>query len=276
MKIPPDFTFSQNNLQDFVDCPRRFELRYLENLAWPAIQSEPVLEVERHMLLGEHFHRMVQQHQAGLPAEMISATAIDPALAGWWQGYLTFAPVGLPDSRKIEYTLSAPLGNYRLIAKYDLLAIEPGKKLIIVDWKTNQKKPRRQTLEKRIQSRVYPFLIAEAGRLLNGGVDVSPDLIEMIYWFAAEPQNPEHFLYSTDQYNLDHQFLTELVNEIEAASKSIFPLTSDDRTCRFCKYRSLCERGISAGFMDEVGEEEIIEGERIMDIDFEQISEIPY
>jgi len=71
MKIPDNFAFSQHNLQDYVDCPRRFELRYLKKLAWPAIQSEPVLAIERHMQLGERFHRMVQQHQSGLPADVV-------------------------------------------------------------------------------------------------------------------------------------------------------------------------------------------------------------
>ncbi len=88
MKIPDNFAFSQNNLQDYVDCPRRFELRYLQKLAWPAIQSEPVLAVERHMQLGERFHRMVQQHQSGLAAEMVGMLASEPELAEWWQAYL--------------------------------------------------------------------------------------------------------------------------------------------------------------------------------------------
>mgnify|MGYP007064289961 CR=1 FL=1 len=40
MPLPVDFQFSQNNLQDYLDCARRFELRALRRLAWPAAQSE--------------------------------------------------------------------------------------------------------------------------------------------------------------------------------------------------------------------------------------------
>ena len=45
--LPEGFRFSQSSLQDYVDCRRRFQLRYLQNLAWPALQSEPALENER-------------------------------------------------------------------------------------------------------------------------------------------------------------------------------------------------------------------------------------
>ena len=39
--LPDDFHFSQGSLQDYVDCQRRFQLRYLMKLAWPAVDAEP-------------------------------------------------------------------------------------------------------------------------------------------------------------------------------------------------------------------------------------------
>ena len=47
--LPPGFQFSQRSLQDYVDCRRRFELRYLQNLAWPAVEAEPHLEQEKRL-----------------------------------------------------------------------------------------------------------------------------------------------------------------------------------------------------------------------------------
>ena len=38
--LPPDFHFSQRSLQDYVDCRRRFQLRYLQHLAWPAVEAK--------------------------------------------------------------------------------------------------------------------------------------------------------------------------------------------------------------------------------------------
>ncbi len=206
MILPPDFAFSQKNLQEFIDCPRRFELRYLLKLAWPAVRTEPYLEVERHMILGDRFHRMVQQHLTGLPAGQIEATATEPELLMWWQAYRNNPLPNLPQHRLVEYTLAAPFGKYRLAAKYDLLAVEPGERVVIVDWKTNLKKPHRATLHNRMQTRLYPFLLVLAGKNLNGGVALTPEQVEMVYWFTAEPHNPEYFPYNQAQFDADRDY----------------------------------------------------------------------
>lgn len=274
MKIPDNFAFSQNNLQDYVDCPRRFELRYLKKLAWPAIQSEPVLAVEHHMQLGERFHRMVQQHQSGLPAEVVGILASEPELVEWWQEYLNAAPTSLPEKRLVEYTLAAAFGGFRLVAKYDLLAIAPGERVVIVDWKTSRKKPKRQILADRLQTRLYRFLLVEAGKGINGGQPVTPDQVELIYWFTAESRNPEHFLYSVTLYEKDKNFLKNLIADVVNASETDFPLTSDLKMCRFCNYRSLCNRGETAGEFEEEALDEA--GGPGFDLDFEQIAEIAF
>jgi hypothetical protein len=73
--LPDDFQFSQASLQDYVDCRRRFQLRYLLELAWPAIQAEPAEDQEMHGQQGELFHRLVQQHQLGIPAARLASMA---------------------------------------------------------------------------------------------------------------------------------------------------------------------------------------------------------
>lgn len=274
MKIPDNFAFSQNNLQDYVDCPRRFELRYLKKLAWPAIQSEPVLEMERHMLLGERFHRMLQQHQSGLPIDVVGAQAGEPELVGWWQAYLNAAPQPLPEKRLVEHTLAASFDGFRLVAKYDLLAIAPGEQAVIVDWKTSRKKPKRQMLADRLQTRLYPFLLVEAGKGINEGQPVKPDQIELIYWFTSEPSSPEHFPYSTALYDKDKNFLHNLIADVVNASQTDFQLTSDLKMCRFCNFRSLCDRGEAAGEWEETSLEDA--GGSGFELDFEQIAEIAY
>ncbi len=81
-------TLSQSSLQDYHDCPRRFELRYLQRLAYPAIETEPALENEKHQQEGEYFHRLVQQHLIGIPAEQIGKLANTDNLQRWWENYL--------------------------------------------------------------------------------------------------------------------------------------------------------------------------------------------
>src|SRR5512138_2657043 len=143
-------TLSQSSLQDYLDCPQRFKLRYLDRLSYPAVETEPTLENEKHQQEGEYFHRLVQQYLIGIPAEQIAKFANTPNLQRWWQNFqnskdLTGLREALPKqsegSRDLlglypEATLSAPLGKYRLLAKYDLIALQDGK-VTIYDWKTD-------------------------------------------------------------------------------------------------------------------------------------------
>ena len=64
--LPFGFVFSQSSLQDYNDCPRRFQLRYIEKLHWPAVEMEPALENEHRQQEGQLFHRLVQQHIIGI------------------------------------------------------------------------------------------------------------------------------------------------------------------------------------------------------------------
>ena len=107
-------TLSQSSLQDYVDCPRRFQLRYVERLSYPAIESEPTLENEKHQQEGEYFHRLVQQHLIGIPAEQISTLANTPNLQRWWENFLdSIDLLGFKNLTGLyaEATLSAPLGK---------------------------------------------------------------------------------------------------------------------------------------------------------------------
>ena len=57
----------------------------------------------------------------------------------WWAAYLASPPPDLPGSGSIpSWTLSVPLGAHRLVAKFDLVAIDPGRRAVIVDWKTSR------------------------------------------------------------------------------------------------------------------------------------------
>jgi len=274
MTFPANFQFSQSNLQDYVECARRFELRYLQKLKWPAVETEPIAEREYHMRQGAAFHHLIQQYLMGVPAEAISQTAKENPLREWWERFLRSDILSsLPSQCYPEISLSTPIGSYRLLAKYDLIAIEPGQKAMIVDWKTALKRPKREDLARRMQTLVYPYVLAQAGTQLNGGQPLQPEQIEMIYWFAEEPKRPERFSYDAFQLTQDEQVLDHLIEEI--STRTVFDLTPDERKCRFCVYRSLCRRGVEAGDFEE---KEDLEAESGFDLDFnfDQIAEVEF
>jgi CRISPR/Cas system-associated exonuclease Cas4 (RecB family) len=276
-------TLSQSSLQDYVDCAKRFQLRYLERLSYPAVESEPALENEKHQQEGEYFHRLVQQYLIGIPNEQISKLANTPNLQRWWENFLATpdfrsltslrSALGVPrkdfGSLLPEATLSAPLGNYRLVAKYDLIAIENGK-ATIYDWKTYRKRPRNEWLSARMQTRVYRALLVHAGAHLNNGKPFEPEQIEMVYWFAEFPNEPAQFSYTSAQHKRDWDMLVKLADEINSASS--YPLTDDRTKCSYCPYRSYCDRGVRAG--DAGDAETEMEAEELFDVNFEQIGEI--
>src|SRR5215211_4563132 len=267
-------TLSQSSLQDYMDCAQRFKLRYLDRLSYPAAETEPTLENEKHQQEGEYFHRLVQQHLIGIPAEQIAKFANTPNLQRWWENFQSAKDrIDLTELSGLypEATLSAPLGKHRLLAKYDLIAVRNGK-AIIYDWKTYRKRPRNEWLAARMQTRVYRALLVQAGAHLNNGKPFEPEQIEMIYWFADFPEEPAQFPYTSAQFQRDCDTLLKLSDEV--ASASSYPLTEDRQKCLFCTYRSYCERGVLAG---DIGLAEAeMEAEELFDVNFEQIGEIAF
>jgi CRISPR/Cas system-associated exonuclease Cas4 (RecB family) len=271
-------TLSQSSLQDYVDCPRRFYLRYLQRLSYPAIESEPAVENEKHIQEGEYFHRLAQQYWVGIPAEQISKLANTENLKKWWENFLNDKDLtGLSEADLIgqypEYTLSAPLGDFRLLAKYDLIVTE-NNQATVYDWKTYRKRPRNEWLSARMQTRIYRALLVRAGAHLNNGQPFAPEQIEMVYWFSDFPTDPARFVYTSAQYQRDWDLLLKLADEIKTAST--YPLTDDRTKCLYCPYRSYCERGVRAGDIDQADPSGEMEAEELFDVNFEQIGEIEF
>jgi CRISPR/Cas system-associated exonuclease Cas4 (RecB family) len=277
--LPAGFQFSQASLQDFVDCRRRFQLRYLQDVAWPALNSEPAMENERSLQQGARFHHLVHQSLLGVPVERLSKSIHDDDLERWWGNYLNFTASLVGEGGRCfpEITLTSPLGNYHLLAKYDLIVIKDAGNYAIIDWKTSRRRPRRAWLAERLQTRVYPYLLALAGEGLVSSPALSPEQVEMVYWFAEFPDQPERFTYDQTQSQADHAYLQNLLEELERRSSTgDFPLTNDEKRCALCVYRSLCGRGVRAGSLQameaglEVGEDMEVA------LDFEQVAEIEF
>ncbi len=284
MPLPKDFQFSQGNLQDFVECRRRFYLRYILKLRWPAVQTEPILQSERTMLQGAAFHQKIHQYLLGIQVQQPQGEqAEDGNLALWWQNFLSRAPqlpgIGIKAVHRYpEHTLVGTLEGFRLVAKYDLIATLEDGSVILYDWKTSQKMPRRSWLAARMQTVVYPYLLAIAGQHLVQQQNFRPDQIRMVYWFAAFPDQSEAFAYNQQEFEKSHQQLADLIRLVARLSKSEteqnFPLTDDEKRCAFCVYRSLCNRGVSAG---QAGDEiELDDQLDEVEFSFEQISEIAF
>jgi hypothetical protein len=241
---------------------------------WPDVVTVDPFEFERHTQRGADLHRLAQQHTLGIEPSRLAASIHDEVLAGWWQTFLAHPPEDLPHtSRWAEVVVDAPLAGYRLLAKFDLLAVDPGERAAVVDWKAVLNPPPRSVLAERLQTRVYRYLTVEAGTAYNGGQSVHPEQVEMIYWFAQRGGAVQRFGYDTGQHTADRDELAHMIQEIASRRDASWPLTPDERHCRFCQYRSLCERNVRPGFLNDLYDD--VEPSEV-EIDLEQIAEIEF
>lgn len=292
LELPETFSFSQSSLQAFEDCPRRFWLAYVEQLPWPAVEAAPVQDFEELIRIGSTFHRLVERAEIGLDPDILSQ-GLEPPLDSWFQAYQRDRPAELPnDHIEVERVLSIPFGDtngrYRLDAKYDLIAASTKRDdpVVIVDWKTNRRRPDPVTLRHRLQTICYRYVLVEASVSLPFG-PIQPEQVTMLYWFTAAPQQPIRFQYDSAQHAENgerlHQILAKILN---CTHEDDFPKVLDTeinrkRFCNYCVYRSRCNRGLSAGEIDELDRSDledffVVDTEAVLEFTLDQIEELAF
>jgi hypothetical protein len=298
-RLPETFAFSQSSLQAYADCPRRFWLAYVEQLPWPAVEASPVQEYEARMRQGGLFHRLIERAEIGMDLAHITPGLDDP-LDDWFAKYQRFRPADLPtDVVEIEKVFSIPFGapstidnqpstidnsRFRLAAKYDLIAVEPGRRAIIIDWKTSRRRGDEGSLSRRLQSVVYPYVLVEASKALSWG-PLAPHQVEMRYWFTAAPSRPVVLPYSAEQHVANgerlHALLTQILHGVTERdfSKVADTPANRKRFCAYCIYRSRCDRGAAAGDLDELDDVETffaIDPAEALEFTLEDVAEIEF
>ncbi len=296
MILSQDFDFTQGNLQDYTDCPYRFYLRYIKRVKWPALVVDDAAQFEHRLQAGAHFHRLIQQYLVGIPEPRISAmtdalsarfaaSSTNTDLSNWWDRFLTHVPPLLDGQPYVETTLASSLAGQRLVAKYDLILVTADHKIIIFDWKTSNKAPRVDWLLDRLQTKLYCFILANGSPIFFDeqpnaatptALPIEPEQITMNYWFVSQPGTPVTLPYSQTAYTRDNAHLTQLVNDICTSEPASFQRTSDLNQCRYCVYRSHCDRGVEAGSLAEFEDFDSEPGALDAEISLEDIPEIKF
>lgn len=276
MPLGKDFFFSANNLQDYLDCPRRFELKYILKQSWPAVSSQPVQEMEYRIQTGNRFHKVVHQYLSGIPSNVLENSIDDPDLKVWFIKFLEFIKPYLNFPHFSEFTLTMPFEGFRLIAVFDFITLTGDKKILITDWKTTTYDPRGELYLQSIQSFLYPFIAFETrGHIFTQADLLHQEDISMKYWFPAFPEKTIALENSDARHATSQEVLSSMICEIAKKEPGTFEKTANDKRCAYCQYRSLCERGVQAGKVidakDEPGNESWIDN-----IDFDQIEEIAF
>jgi RecB family exonuclease len=241
-----------------------------------ALLTAVIEEQEQRIQLGLDFHRMVQRYLAGIPETFLRQNLHDDDLERWWRNFMVYRPHDLPGESCAELTLTVPVAGHRLVAKYDLIVIEAGKRMTILDWKTTHLLPRVSHLQQRMQTKVYRYVLTRAGTHLNKGTCIEPTHVEMIYWFPEHPDSPVRLPYTFEQYGADERVITQIIEEIKGLDESAFRLTTDTRRCLYCSYRTYCGTTNQVGTVETYTDEREWQDEESINFDFEQISEIEF
>ncbi|MFZ3070740.1 MAG: PD-(D/E)XK nuclease family protein [Anaerolineaceae bacterium] len=244
--LPETFCFSQSNLQSYQNCPYQFYLRYVLKFKWPAPQTSDVLAFEKDRLAGTRFHQLIHQYYLGIdPVLLLQVAKNDPdlRLSIWFNTFITSIGKNLKGTLFPESSLTIRINDQQLIAKYDLL-VQLDNSFTIYDWKTSRKRPANVWLAKQLQSHIFPLVLLE--HVQQNLAQTTPD-IRMIYWEVSEPDTPYIITYSSEQSQSDKQMVSSLMDQILNTKASDFIRTSDIKHCRYCQYRSHCDRGITAG-----------------------------
>jgi hypothetical protein len=258
--LPNRFRYTQNNLNDFQDCHHRFYQRHLAQQPWPATDATDTeaLAHERRLRAGVVLHRWIERYFLGAVDAATDGPEGDEDLCALWSRFCSTDFSFLPAQRTPELALSCALGARRLYARFDLLAIEPGR-AVIVDWKA-ARNVAHEDWASRLQTRVYLFVLAEAGDPYHDGVPLHPAQCEMRYWLGNAEQPWVIVPYSREQHEANRVCLAQLAGDIFNRSRiDQFPMTDDLRQCAPCGYRTLCKRDgrvLREGWHDELRDED--------------------
>ena len=256
--LPAGFRFSQSNLIDYGECKRRFLLRYVKDIDWPAPVTSAADEYEAAIERGQRFHHLVHQDALGLDVSDTVEGSEDAQLKHWWRNY-QHRPPALPAGQTFSVIeVSVPLGDCRLVAKFDRLIFAEDGHVFIVDWKTGNRRPDQNELRASWQTVVYRYVAVEGGSRLSDGGPIVPEQLSLIYWHAEYPDLLQPIGYSQAEHTEARQRLESIVAEIVALrTEADFAKTDDWSLCRRCEFRSYCGRGRVAGEEWEVREERL-------------------
>lgn len=238
-QLPAGFHFSQSNLQDFVECERRFYLRHIERQGWPSPLAEPQDAVEIALKRGARFHQLVERHQMGIPLDILYTSAEDdPALPQWLDHYQAALKDFGPFERSwTETKLSTTVADHPVVAKFDFIGLKDNT-LIGIDWKTGNLPPI-TILQERLQTLIYLMVLYREGHRLAGQAISN---FSLVYVGVNDGQTFRFTVDSDTERRLALQ-VEDVINRVK--NSTLFPLVEDVQVCRFCLYRGLCERGTS-------------------------------
>ncbi|MFM6190147.1 MAG: PD-(D/E)XK nuclease family protein [Planktothrix sp.] len=267
------FRLSQQHLNLLSLCPRKFQYTYLDQLVSPVSPDD-----EERIAWGNQFHLLMQQHELGLPVEVLLNE--DTELKRCYTEFIKVASDILTLNadasnsifRQAEHDRILNFKDDLLVVVYDLIKAEK-QQAQIFDWKTYPRPQNRHLLEQNWQTRLYLYVLVETSQYL-------PEQVSMTYWFVKSPQKqpPQslYFPYTQQQHQKTYEDLTQLIDQFHHdlnlyQQGQPFPQVDlEQGYCKSCQFAIRCQR-----VPDELSVNELIDSENLYNIDQIQEVKIP-
>ena len=232
------FEFSQNALNTFRSCPKKFGYKYIQGLNWKKEDDE---EYYRSMKYGREFHLMCERYFSGIPVGKFTGSKEYEKFDKWLEKVKKAVPIYEDKECLPEYGLSIKIDEEsRLTAKYDLAVIYRENNQLCIDvwdWKTENRKLKYNDLENRMQSIVYMAIAYEAIPKIYGNGEEKAR-VKMYYYQPEYYTEPIELTYSEEKFEKDKIKIGGLIKEIK---KSNFE-DKNLKSCKYCEFNMLCNR----------------------------------
>ncbi len=249
--------FSQTQIQDYMLCPRRYFLSHIQKITWPEPLSPSFQKIEESNRQGKAFHLFLNRLIQGVSYKELVSQVYETELNLWLKNFKKYNP--LPENAKIfsEVELSAIYKEILWIGYIDAAAFLPGK-IQIYDWKTSRNIGDPNVLVKSPQTRLYCFLsMLNHENYKNYCGSITPDQIEMIYWYARFPSNPIHLPYSPELFEKDLIYFKDMAEKLCHENRTDYPQTIQRNNCHVCRFQTYCfketdfeQDGLDDDFLD--------------------------
>lgn len=228
------FVFSQNSLNTFRICPKKFRYKYIDRIGWEKDDKEYYDSME----MGRDFHLICERYFRNIP---IGNLDFDKSgkFSKWIERIKNIVPI--EDEKKYlpEYGVFINIEGVRINAKYDLVVIytEGGKECIdIWDWKTENRKITYKDASMRMQTTVYMYMAYEAVSKIHG-IDKNNVRIRMMYYQPDYADQPVRIEYTDEKISEDRKRIYGIIENIETSD--FIPINKNG--CKWCEFSRICD-----------------------------------
>ena len=242
---------SQSHLTLLDTCMRKFKYVSFEALSGPS-----TYEQQATTQWGSQFHLLMQQRALDLPVEVMagansamseSLTALAKAAPDVFKHLPASASAKAHDAfSQSEHRRTLAFNGHLLTVIYDLVVTSAGEGQSegqIFDWKTHQRSPQKEQLQRHWQTRLYLYVLCET-------TDLHPEQLSMTYWFVRSGAEPSfyRFGYSKAQHQQTQQDLQRLTDRLTQMSEQVdsdaaFPKVAVEKgLCDRCLFNVRCDR----------------------------------